>query len=136
MALKTEQQIERDFYSFLNSSNLGKALKGKVYRDEMRPANAKTEDLVFKLLAGTDEQIQEGIVVCNIYVPDTMQKGGKSVKDHERIATLESLALQLLDNGTGSEYRLRTDSSMKSVQMEGMMQHCIVLRLKYRRITD
>lgn len=48
MATKTEQQIERDFYSFVNKSPLGKAIKGKVYRDEMRPADAKTEDLIVK----------------------------------------------------------------------------------------
>ena len=44
-------QIERDFYSFVKNSDLGKAIKGKVYRPEMRPANATTEDLIVKFLA-------------------------------------------------------------------------------------
>lgn len=29
--IKTEMQIERDFYSFVKNSDLGKAIKGKVY---------------------------------------------------------------------------------------------------------
>ena len=33
--IKTEMQIERDFYSFVKNSDLGKAIKGKVYRPEM-----------------------------------------------------------------------------------------------------
>ena len=68
--IKTEMQIERDFYSFIKSSDLGKAIKGEVYRSEMRPANAKTEDLVIKFLAGLDGQIQTGVVIFNLYVPD------------------------------------------------------------------
>ena len=56
MATKTEQQIERDFYSFVNKSPLGKAIKGKVYRDEMRPTDAKTEDLIVKFYTGRSER--------------------------------------------------------------------------------
>ena len=52
MAVKTENQIERDFFSFVKGSNLGKALLGGVYRSGMRPNDAKTEDLVIKFLAG------------------------------------------------------------------------------------
>ena len=58
-------QIERDFYSFVKNSDLGKAIKGKVYRPEMRPANATTEDLIVKFLAGLDEQVQTGVVIFN-----------------------------------------------------------------------
>lgn len=137
MAIKTEQEIERDFYMMLVESDLGLALRGKVYRDEMRPADAKTEDLVVKYLAGVDDQIQEGVMLCHIYVPDLTQKGGRKVKNFERIASLQSLARQLFDKSVNpSEYRLSTDGSMKTIPVDGIDQHMIILRLRYRRISD
>ena len=66
MIAKSEKQIERDFFSFVSQSVLGQGIRGKVYRPEMRPANAKTEDLIVKFLAGLDEQIQSGVVLLNI----------------------------------------------------------------------
>ena len=39
--IKTETQIERDFYSFVKNSDLGKAIRGTVYRSEMRPTDAR-----------------------------------------------------------------------------------------------
>lgn len=135
MAIKSEQQIERDFYLYLSTTALGKELRGSIYRDEMRPANAKTEDLVLKLIAGTDEQIQEGVIVCNIYVPDLQRKGGKSVKDFDRIAVLESLAIAIPSDAT-REYKMRTDGTPTTIAVEGTGQHMIVLRIRYRRISD
>ena len=75
---KTEIQIERDFYQFIKNSDLGAALRGTVYRSEMRPADATDEDLVVKFLAGTDEQIQRGTVVLNLYVPDIDYTDGRT----------------------------------------------------------
>lgn len=134
MSVKTETQIERDFYSMLKTSSLGTELKGSIYRDEMRPANAKTEDLVLKMIAGTDEQIQEGIIVCNIYVPDVLQKGGKPVKDFDRIGKLQAKALELI--GCTSEYKIRTDGSPVTIAVDGIAQHMINLRLRFERIID
>ena len=79
--IKTETQIERDFYSFVKNSDLGKAIRGKVYRPEMRPANATTEDLIVKFLAGLDEQVQTGVVIFNLYVPDIPYTDGRMVPD-------------------------------------------------------
>ena len=54
--MKTEQDIERDFYHFISESEIGRTIRGAIYRDGMRPANAETEDLVIKFLEGTGEQ--------------------------------------------------------------------------------
>lgn len=134
MAIKTESQIDRDFYSLIANSQLGKAIKGKIYRDEMRPADAKTEDIVSKFIAGYDEQIQYGIVVCNIYVPDIPHKGGKKIKDFVRIAELEEKIQALLESG--GDYRLTTDGTPKTTAVEGLEQHRIDLRLKFQRLSD
>ena len=81
MAVKTEIEVERDFYSFIKNGSLGNAIRGEVYRPDMRPSNAKTEDLIVKFLAGLDEQIQTGVVILNIYIPDTKNSDGRMVRD-------------------------------------------------------
>lgn len=130
----TETKIERDFFTMIKASALGQEIKGGVYRDEMRANNAKTEDVVVKFIAGTDEQIQAGIVVCRIYVPDLLQKGGKAVKDYNRIGVLQDKARGLI--GCTTEYSITSDGTFSTINMEGMSQHCIVCRLKFERITD
>lgn len=60
---KTEIDFERDFYTLVKNSKLGSAIRGSVYRSDMRPDNANSEDLVVKFLAGTDEQVQSGTML-------------------------------------------------------------------------
>lgn len=131
--VKTGSQIERDFYAFISNSSLGKGIKGKVYRSEMRPYDATSEDVVVKFLAGEDDQIQTGIVICNIYVPDVL-KAKRKVIDHARIAVLEELALDFIQNFSNSEYLVRTDGSMQTYLNEEIGQHLINVRIKFQRL--
>lgn len=134
--IKTEQQIERDFYSFIKNSPLGEAIKGGIYRDEMRPANATTEDLVIKFLSGIDEQVQTGVVIINLYVPDiACSKGGRKIKDAARIAELEELILSFVNDNADTEYWMQTDGTPISMFNEEIKQHLIYSRIKFNRIT-
>lgn len=134
--IKTEQQIERDFYSLIEKSPLGAAVNKRIYRDGMRPDNAKTEDLVIKFLSGVDEQVQTGVVVLNLYVPDVAcSKGGRKVKDAARIAELEELILSFVNDNTDTEYWLQTDGTPISMFNEEIKQHLIYSRIKFNRIT-
>ena len=134
--IKTEQQIERDFYSFIKNSNLGKSIKGGVYRDMMRPANSMSEDLVIKFLSGLDEQVQTGIVVINLYVPDvTYSASGQKVKDIARIAELEEIILSFVTDNADTEYLMQTDGTPISMLNEDIDQHFIYVRIKFNRIT-
>lgn len=135
MAVKTENQIERDFYSFVKGSNLGKALLGGVYRPGMRPDDAKTEDLVIKFLAGIDEQVQSGVVIFNLYVPDIPYSDGRMVKDMNRIGELEELILDFVNNAGDTEYWLMTDVTPTTMRNEEIEQHFIYARIKFNRIT-
>ena len=101
-------QIERDFYSFVKNSDLGKAIKGKVYRPEMRPANATT--------GGFDRQsssqdlmnrYKRGVVIFNLYVPDIPHADGRMVPDKNRIGKLEELLLAFVETAGGTEYWTR-----------------------------
>lgn len=135
--VKTEKQVERDFYTFIRADALGKGITGEVYRSEMRPANAKTEDLVVKFLAGLDEQIQSGVVIINIYVPDVpFGNNGRKVEDKARVEALEKLILDFVDNFSDTDYRIETDGSPKSTPIEGIEQHFIYARIKFNRLAQ
>lgn len=135
--IKTEQQIERDFYSFIKNSPLGKAIKGGIYRDEMRPINSSDEDLVIKFLSGIDEQVQIGVIVINLYVPDIIfSSDGRKVKDISRMAELEELILSFVEDNDNTEYWMQTDGTPISMLNEDVNQHFIYARIKFNRITE
>lgn len=132
---KTEIQIERDFYQFIKNSDLGAALRGTVYRSEMRPADATDEDLVVKFLAGTDEQIQRGTVVLNLYVPDIDYTDGRKVADKKRIGELQELILDFVETCDDNDYLIELDGTPYSTINTDIEQHLIVTRLKFQRIS-
>ena len=133
---KTGSQVERDFYALIGASRLGKGIRGKVYRPEMRPADATTEDIIVKFLAGEDEQVQTGVVICNIYVPDVIKSDGRKVIDHTRIAELEELMLSFIENFDNTEYLIKTDGSMQTYLNEEINQHLISARIKCQRLNN
>ncbi len=136
MATKTEKRIERDFFEFVSNSELAKNISGMVYRKGMRPVGSDKEDIVVKFLSGIDEQIQSGIIVLNIYVPDTtIRSTGAKVEDIKRVEELEELALSFIEGNDSTEYELSKDGTPKSLEAEGIEQHFIQVRIKYRRIT-
>lgn len=135
--IKTAEDIERDFYSFVKNSNLGKTIKGTVYREEMRPDNADTEDLIIKFLAGLDEQIQSGVVIFNLYVPDIIHRlDGRKVIDHARIAVLQRAIIDFVQNNDETEYWMQTDTTPTSMTNKEIEQHLIYARIKFYRLAE
>lgn len=136
MAIKTEIEVERDFYSFIKNGSLGNIIKGSVYRPDMRPANAKTEDLIVKFLAGLDEQIQTGVVILNIYVPDAKNTDGRMVRDAARIGVLQAAIRDFVDKNDETEYWMETDGTPTSMKNEEIGQWCVTARIHFRRISE
>ena len=136
MAVKTEIEVERDFYSFIKNGSLGNTIKGSVYRPDMRPANAKTEDLIVKFLAGLDEQIQTGVVILNIYVPDAKNTDGRMVRDAARIGVLQAAIRDFVDKNDETEYWMETDGTPTSMKNEEIGQWCVTARIHFRRISE
>lgn len=136
MAIKTEIEVERDFYSFIKNGSLGNTIKGSVYRHDMRPANAKTEDLIVKFLAGLDEQIQTGVVILNIYVPDAKNTDGRMVRDAARIGVLQAAIRDFVDKNDETEYWMETDGTPTSMKNEEIGQWCVTARIHFRRISE
>jgi hypothetical protein len=135
--IKTEQQVERDFYTLVKDGVLGKAIKGGIYRADMRPDNAHTEDLVVKFLAGLDEQVQTGVVLVNIYVPDVPYLNtGRKVANLVRIGELQALIQELIRDNSNTEYRILADTSPSTMAVEEIEQHVITARLKFYRLSS
>ena len=132
---KTEIQIERDFYQLIKNSRLGAEIRGTVYRSEMRPADATGEDLIVKFLAGTDEQIQRGTVILNLYVPDINFKDGRKVADKKRIGVLQAMILDFIETCDDTDYLIASDGTPYSTMNPDIEQHLIVSRLKFQRIS-
>lgn len=133
--MKTEMQIERDFYTFIKDS-IGTSIHGDVYRSEMRPANAVTEDAIVKFLSGFDAQIQSGIVLLHVYVPGIIISDGRKVADKNRIGEIETLILDFVRNFDNAEYLVDTDGTPYSTFNTDIEQHLIVARLKFQRIAN
>ena len=134
--IKTEMQVERECYYFVKNSDLGKAIRGTGYRSDMPPANATTEDLIIKFLAGLDEQVQSGVVIFNLYVPDIPHSDGRKVPDKKRIGRLQELILAFVENAGDTEYWLQTDTTPTTMKNEDIEQHFIYARIKFNRITE
>ena len=132
---KTEIQIERDFYQLIKNSRLGAEIRGTVYRSEMRPADATGEDLIVKFLAGTDEQIQRGTVILNLYVPDINFKDGRKIADKKRIGVLQTMILDFIETCDDTDYLIASDGTPYSTMNPDIEQHLIVARIKYQRIS-
>lgn len=136
MAIKTGSQIERDFFKMITGDDLGSTIKGKVYRDRMRPSDAETEDIVIKFLSGLDEQVQTGVVILNIYVPDIPKgKNGRKVPDLTRIDALEAAVRKFIDENTDTEYDIESDGTPQTYYNEEIEQNLIAARSKFKRIT-
>lgn len=133
--IKTETQIERDFFTLISASTLGNALRGTVYRSDMRPDDANSEDLVIKFLTGLDDQVQEGVVILNLYVPDILHDG-RMVADRTRIGELQELILQFIEEPGDTEYLTKSDGSPTSISNDDIHQHIIIARIRFQRLTD
>lgn len=120
----------------LKASELGKAVKGGLYRSMMRPANSTAEDIVLKLLSGTDGQFQEGVVILNIYVPAVSRADGSQVPDQSRIGTLQRLYLDFIETADMTDYWIESDSTPQTILNEEISQYLIYCRIHYKRISN
>lgn len=135
---KTSEDIEADVYRILRDSALKKAIGGQVLRDGRRKKGATTEDAVVKFLSGIDGQEQSGVVLIHIYVPDkAFSDDGELSKDTPRIRELQRVVNNVIANDfdSNTEYVFEKDGTPQSYPVEGIEQHFINVRLKYRRKT-
>ena len=132
---KTGKQIQGDIRRMLRESPLASAISGEVYRNGLRPRDSRQEDAVVTLTTGTPDEVQEGVVTINIFVPDTdPYDNGVMVEDTERTEELESLADEWVKNlsAAKSSYKFRLLQTIYTEEEEAINQHFVVIKLHYR----
>lgn len=138
--IKTSAQIEKDFYRLVKSSAIASSIGGKVYRNGTRPRNSKSEDAVVTFVAGLDGQIQDGVVVVNVFVPKKpFGRGTDPVKDIKRIDTLECIIRDWLYTRPGApEYQLPASErpTIKDYEDPQTGETYIHTRIKFRRCAE
>lgn len=132
---KAEKTIEGDLYRLVANSQLAKTIQGNIYRKDMRPDNATTEDCVVKFLSGTEGQIQNGTIILDVYVNDIFHNG-KYVENTKRIEEIENVIIAFISTCKDSEYLYSFDTTPYSLPIEGLNQHYVCARIAYKRIIE
>lgn len=135
MSTKSEKTIEKDLFRVIKASRLAKAVSGGVYRKGWRPEGSDKEDVVVKFLTGLEGQIQSGVLVMTIYVPDITQAGSARLgEDTARVEELEDIAIAVIEKCESTEYLYELEGSPVSIPVEGISQHAVNVRIHYQRI--
>lgn len=132
---KTGKQIQGDIYRMLKTSTLATAISGEVYRNGLRPRDSQKEDAIVIFTTGTPDEIQEGVVTVNIYVPDIdPYDNGVTVEDSERTEELEQLADAWVNSLTADKscYKFRLMQTIYTEDEAAINQHFVVIKLQYR----
>lgn len=147
---KTAEMVIDDVYQLLkgdtsnvtdNTDEANEAIfriSGGVYKDECRPVDSKSEDIVVAFTTSTAGQIQDGIVTVNIYVPDIdPYNDGTLIKNGARIAELESAASEWVKtlNTKQDDYRFTLYNAIHSNNDTDIHQHFVVIQLRFRRLS-
>ena len=132
---KTGLEIETDVYAIVSSSALKTSITGKIYKDGMRPINAKSEDAVVAFMTGLDGQKQTGALNLNVYVPDIDNGSGTLVKNLTRCKTLEAVCNTLIQGLIPGEYRFGLGAIVQTFKAEGINQHFVNCKIKFELAT-
>lgn len=128
---KTAGEVETDVYAIIYASALKTLITGTVYKEGVRPVNAKTEDAIVAFITGLDGQFQTGAVNVNIYVPDIDNGSNALVKNVTRCKTIEVAGKTLINSLKPTDYKFSLASTIQSFAVEGISQHFVNIKIKF-----
>lgn len=137
--IKTEKEIQSDFFAMVKSSPLASAVSGSVYRatksESLRPRDSVLEDIEVILTVGYTEQVQEGTITILVYVPDVdPYNNGVKVENGARTSAIARVAQNWIDScpdaGTGYEFEQR--DIIESVSIPEINQHAVSIQINYK----
>jgi len=136
--MKTGLEVESDIYEMLKNSPIQLVINGGVYKGDTRPFQAKSdnakEDIVVRYLTGLSSQIQQGVVIVNVYSPYIKIGEKVYVRNTARCQELERKLdetfyyLQALN----SDYSFYFDGAIQTYGNEEIKQTFSTLRIKYK----
>jgi hypothetical protein len=121
-------------YELIKVSDLKTAVNGGLYKNNYRPLNSRTEDIVINCLPTSGTQLQTASANVNIYVPDIKFRAAgndQCQSDFTRLKTLASLAIALLEEVSMPGYHIKIVSQdmFKEAEIE---QHFINIRIEFK----
>jgi hypothetical protein len=137
--IKTGTEIEADFYRRVKTSPLAEVIRGRVLRDGMRERDARTEDAVVIFNSGLDGQVQDGVVVLNVFVPKRpFGVDTEAVKDIGRVSELEGIIRDWLSSWNDEEYLLPADRrpTILSIDDPQRGETYIHTRIRFKRLAE
>ncbi len=139
MGNRTGQEVEDAVFGLLKDSSISGKITGDVMLHGIRPRESQVEDAVVKFVAGLPEQIETGIVVVNIFVPDIDAYGnGQFVPDKGRLTELEQYAAEWVEElkkkQTVSGFQFALADTIHSTEFLEKQEHFVVIRLKYKAL--
>ena len=133
--MRTAKEVQGDIINLLRESALAKAVSGNIYRKGYRPLNSQAEDITVGFVTGVTGEIQEGVVVINVYVADIDAIGnGTMVENGARTTEIERLADDWVQSLTASRsnYLFELSQTIYTEAEREVHQHFVSIRLNYR----
>ena len=133
--MRTAKEIQGDIITLLRESALAQSVSGKIYRKGYRPLNSQAEDITVGFVTGVVGEIQEGVVVINVYVADIDAIGnGTMVENGARTTEIERLADDWVQSLTASrsDYLFELSQTIYTEAEREVRQHFVSIRLNYR----
>lgn len=130
---KTGLQFEQDFFNVAKDA-LG--IKGKYYRDGIRPAENVnvSEDCMVIYKTGLDGDIQVGFITINVFVPNISFKNRK-IKDVARCGAIEASLSQFAETVKMHGYMIEREGTIQTFQVFETDEHFVHLELKYNYLS-
>ena len=135
--IKTRGQVQDDVMNLLYGSPLASTLSGGVYFNGYRPRDSKLEDAVLIFTTATADQVQQGIITINIYVPDIDVYGnGILIEDGVRTREIEVALNEWVDSvSITSDYHFSLDQAITTEANTDVNQHFVVARIQFEILT-
>lgn len=133
--MRTAKEVQGDIITLLRESALAQSVSGKIYRKGYRPLNSQAEDITVGFVTGVTGEIQEGVVVINVYVADIDAIGnGTMVENGARTTEIERLADDWVQSLTASRsnYLFELSQTIYTEAEREVHQHFVSIRLNYR----
>ena len=105
----------------------------ELYKAGNRVVNSTEECMTVGLLTGTANQIQEGIININVFVPDILSADGRMYCDSARCADVEEMLYDIDERlSAQGEFTYELDSVIQTVKNPNANEHYVNVSLRYK----
>lgn len=139
--MKSESEVEQDFYDALKGTSLILNVNGSLYKYGTRPFDSDKEDVVVKVTTLTASQLQDGVVSVLAYCKNVdAAEYGRMMPNKARLMKLERLCFETLyeiKQRIADGYNdLRLETAISSRYDAEIKQSHVIMKIKFKFLTD